>query len=161
LFTLWLNLLTKVEAQVASILPVVNMKLLLWVRVINIMSDIVFVSILCFKPSRRVERQSTRTVRFRRWSNICLPACETNFCCSPSHNHRNTAYIHHRYSSSRDYRITTSSFSPGRGAPRSTEVTISLLISALIVGWGLARMTSRRASFWSGVKSDAYLSVSS
>jgi hypothetical protein len=33
-----------------------------------------------------------------------------------------------------DYRITTSSLSPGRGAPRSTEVTISRLISALIVG---------------------------
>lgn len=26
------------------------MKLLLWARVINMMSDIVFVSILCFKP---------------------------------------------------------------------------------------------------------------
>ena len=45
----------------------------------------------------------------------------------------------------------------GRGAPRSTELTSSRRTSGLICGCGFTRMTSKSASFWSGVKSDAYL----
>lgn len=56
------------------------------------------------------------------------------------------------------YVIVTSPSASGRGAPRSTELTSSLRTSGLICGCGFARMTSSNASFWSGVKSDAYLS---
>jgi hypothetical protein len=60
------------------------------------------------------------------------------------------------------YRISTSpSPSSGRGSPRITLVKISLLISGEICACGRARMTSNRASFWSGVRSAPYLRVKS
>ena len=43
------------------------------------------------------------------------------------------------------------------GAPLSTKLRSSLRTSGLISGCGLARTTSSRASFWSGVRSEAYL----
>lgn len=47
--------------------------------------------------------------------------------------------------------------SSGLGSPLTTECKISRRISAEIVGWGLARITSSNASFCSGVKSEPYL----
>jgi hypothetical protein len=53
--------------------------------------------------------------------------------------------------------ISTSPSASGRGAPLTTEFTSSLLTSEDICGCGCTRTTSSKASFWSGVKSDAYL----
>src|SRR6267154_1200951 len=53
--------------------------------------------------------------------------------------------------------ISTSCATSGRGSPRATELTSSLLPSGPICECGLTRITSRSASFWSGVKSGEYL----
>lgn len=55
--------------------------------------------------------------------------------------------------------MAISSPSSGRAAPRSTEWMISRLISPLIVGCGLARITSNSASFCSWLMSEPYLRV--
>lgn len=60
------------------------------------------------------------------------------------------------------YQLILMSPSPsGLGSSLATEFISSLRISGLICGWELARATSNRESFWSGVKSDAYLRTQS
>ena len=61
------------------------------------------------------------------------------------------------YKMGADHAMEISPSASGRGAPRSTEFTSSRRTSGLICGCGFTRMTSKSASFWSGVRSDAYL----
>lgn len=62
-------------------------------------------------------------------------------------NHKKVAITH---------AISTSS-SWGLGSPLATELTNSRRISGPIWAWNWIRTTSSKASFWSGVISEAYL----